>query len=180
MNAHEADKTRTDRVLLLSIGLLSGFLIAAGVFFALYHGSPSSDRVATAAAATAPAATAEMQTPALPSPQPAQQFETASAFQPQPPMYDSTAATPAPAMIYEPAQGQGMVQQDPATMMQTGTTGYTDMAMAPAGSRGYVNFSSQGSSDNPSWGTTRNGLIGNPAVDPPSSKGRAYQLNGSY
>jgi hypothetical protein len=173
MNAHEADKTRTDRVLLLSVGLVSGFLIAAGVFFALYHGSSAQS------GGVAPAA-AEMQTPAAPSPQPAQQFETASAFQPQPQMYDSTAATPAPAMIYVPAQGPGMVQQDPATMMQTGTSGYTDMAMGPAGSRGYVNFSSSASSDNPSWTTTRNGLIGNPAVDPPSSKGRAYQLNGSY
>ncbi len=34
--------------------------------------------------------------------------------------------------------------------------------------------------DNPNWNVTRSGLVGNPCVDPPSTQGRAYQINGAY
>jgi len=160
-----AEGTKSNSVLFLSVGLVSGFLIAAGVFFTLFHQSTPSDRAAQAAI-TADAQT-NLQPPSLQ------------------PMYESP--TVAPAVTFVPAQVPGqmpvMMQQAPGVvMLPDGTTVYPtgtlDVNMAEAGSRGYINVSPGSYSDNPNWTVSdRNGLIGNPAVDPPSSKGRAYGLS---
>lgn len=106
------------------------------------------------------------------------------------------------------AQAQQFAAQPGITQQSTdGSYGtFSGMQAAPAGAEmqsGPVQIDSQGQvltetvsgypiynsgapkavdagGDNPNWNVTRSGLVGNPCVDPPSVRGRAYSTSNAY
>ena len=183
---YEAKRDKSDGVLFLSVGLVSGFIIAAGVFYAISHhssrsekptqvasASPTQPKAETASAAPEPASASP---PPVPEPQPPARVESPSIVQSPAPIYYSptpVALTPAPMQVMPTMVVQ---QLPPGAVVQPDGSYVTGMSTAVP-----TEYETSPYADNPNWNISRNGLIGNPPVDPPSSKGRAYGLaNQSY
>ena len=171
---HETQRTRADSFLLLGVGLTAGFLIAAVVFLFVYRGSTPSDSQAQVSA-SAPADGDSTPAPA-PGAQSWQETRPSGAFEPQ--TVPATTPTQVP-YGQTPVVSSDVMQQVPAVVMQS-DAGATDngssaaVTMHSSGAGGNYTFVNPVYSGNPSWTVGRNGLIENPAVDPPSSRGRAY------
>jgi len=179
---NSARPSKFDSLLLLSIGLLTGLLIAFCVYLVQAHNAapvstdaalPSSQPIEAAAPTPQSAVRTSQESP------PYQQVSEAAAVAASPATPAQDAVAPSALVssqlqTQQTAAGEQMVQSAP-----DGTTSTSVVTMSPESGQQYV-FTSPAYQGNPSWTVTRNGLIGNPPVDPPSSKGRAYQTGDSY
>jgi hypothetical protein len=162
------EKTGHNSIVLLSVGLLAGFVIAAMFFVALNGSKQSAHPAIASAASSSPVSEPSHEAAALPS----------LVATPTPSLTNNWVVTKAepPQVNHETVLYTGRTPESPGVgyvpTKAIAAMGYPD-APAPemySSAPEYVDANAA----TPMPMLDRNGLIGNPAVDPPSSHGKAY------
>ena len=180
MNANH--KSTFDSILLLSAGIGFGLLIAVGIYTGSYFTkTPEPVSAPPEAVASQPVNVApikESEWKEVPLSQPTLTDAAPQSVAPSSGMIAAPVAGTA-GMIAQPQTVQQSNQQAPIEVVGNALQAASTGMLAPV-NNSYADGDLNQQQINPSWTITRNGLIGNPPVDPPTSKGRAYRSDNSY
>ncbi|HEY9774220.1 MAG TPA: hypothetical protein V6C81_10515 [Planktothrix sp.] len=167
----EARKTQ-DGILLLSVGLVAGFLSAASGFFIWYHNSEVARSVQQPTIAETTAVASQEQSTI------SQPVANATALTTAQPGIEGS-QTGLAATVAAAQTTPGMTELSPLQIAAKTASGEIQVmpegvALQTYNNPGGIEGTSGSVTASPYWTIGSNGLIGNPPVDPPSSHGRAY------